>query len=261
MATPVERSLAALRRRGVPVGEHRGWRSRAHLGAFTPRAIMFHHDGSALGPSPSVVDVIADGRSDLAGPLSQFWVDTGGRWWVVANGLAWHAGIGAGWGDVPRDSGNRYSFGVETDHTIGESWPAVMYDSLVAGFAAICVEFNLEPRVGVVAHREYAPGRKVDPDGVDMAGFRLAVKARMVTGEDWFSMATVNDLKAALRAVLKEHTSTGELVNEVRRELQDPARSAPDLSIQALKNSLDSQSVRLTGIEAALETIERKVSE
>lgn len=179
MATPVERATAALRAAGIPVIEYPGWRDRRHDGTFTPRAVMLHHDASPIGASPNAVKTIAEGRTGLPGPLAQFWVDYDGRWWVVGNGVCWHAGEGAGWGVIPADQGNRYSIGVETDNTTDEEEPPRMMDSLVAGTAAICHGLGIGPASGVCGHKEYAPGRKPDPDGIDMATFRNQVQNEM----------------------------------------------------------------------------------
>ena len=62
-----------LRAAGVDVEEWPGWDERTRPGAFLPRAVMWHHDASPPGPSPSVPAYIAEtGRPPYApAPLAQ----------------------------------------------------------------------------------------------------------------------------------------------------------------------------------------------
>ena len=87
----------------------------------------------------------------------------------------WHAGTGVGWGVIPADQGNTYSIGVETDHTTGEAWPPAQLDGVRRGMAAICRSRGWDPADAIAGHKEYAPGRKDDPDGVDLDRFRADV--------------------------------------------------------------------------------------
>lgn len=163
-----------LRAAGLTVIEHSGWKTRAQTdGNFTPRGILFHHDASAPGPSNYLPDFLAD----LSHPGAQLWVDYTGRWYTIAAGRMWHAGAGKGWGDIPANAGNTYSFGVETDHTEGEAWAPGQLDSITRGFAALCHAYGYNPMTSVCGHREYAPGLKIDPSGVDMDVFRRNVAA------------------------------------------------------------------------------------
>lgn len=170
-----------LRAAGCSVVEHPGWKTRGRprtAGPHTPRGLMWHHDGSPKGPSPALARFIAEvGRpSDgIPAPLAQLWVCAGchgehpvGTWHVLAAGRANHAGVGEGWGRVGRDLGNTLTLGVETDNTTGEATPAVMYDSLVKGSAAILRRLGSDPDQWLTAHKEYAAGRKSDPDDIDM---------------------------------------------------------------------------------------------
>jgi hypothetical protein len=56
-----------LRAEGVNPVEYPGWRSRGHGDFKDIRGVMVHHTGSDNASAAS----IADGRPDLAGPLSQ----------------------------------------------------------------------------------------------------------------------------------------------------------------------------------------------
>jgi peptidoglycan hydrolase-like protein with peptidoglycan-binding domain len=187
----IERMLwlpEVLRAAGVQVNEYPGWKTRSRplsTGSFKAAGLMFHHDASGPGPSPSVAHWIAEVATPSAPPpASQIWVDYHGVWHVIAAGRANHAGTGGGSGAapaarwVPVNSGNSCLIGVETDHTTGEQWPQGQYDAIVLGFAAILRHLGL-PASRAVAHKEYAPGRKVDPAGVDMDTFRAQVARAM----------------------------------------------------------------------------------
>lgn len=174
--------LPVLRAAGVQVVEYPGWKSRTRPGKWLPRAVMWHHDASGVGPSPAMPHYIAEtGRPpEVPAPLAQCWVDTMGRWHLLAAGRANHAGDGGPWGVIPEDGGNTYSIGVETDHTIGEPWYRMQLDGLERGTAAILGHLGAQPNRALVAHREYAPGRKFDPAGLDMAYERDRVARLML---------------------------------------------------------------------------------
>lgn len=192
-----------LRAAGVAVSEVDGWQARGHAGdldrEFTPCAVLVHHDGSAAGPTPGEWVYLRDGfDSDVDNHFdAQSWVDRNGVWHVIAAGRAQHAGAGIGWGAIPANLGNQFSLGVETDHTTGEDWPRAQLDSLARGCAAICRARGWDPRTAVAGHKEYAKGRKTDPDGIDMDAFRTAVER--INEEDGVSY---DDVVRALRDVL-----------------------------------------------------------
>jgi hypothetical protein len=172
MATyPLTWLAEVLRDAGCTVVEESGWKSRGRDGSFTPRGVMMHHDASPAGETSGGVDVIRDGRPGLAGPLAQLWLSFDGVWHVVAAGRANHAGEGQ-WHDCPRDQGNSYFLGIETDHTTNEQWTAGQRSAALAGVAALCDRLGIRTRDGLAdwfcAHKEYASGRKPDPDPLDM---------------------------------------------------------------------------------------------
>jgi len=172
MATyPLTWLADVLRDAGCTVVEESGWKTRGRDGSFTPRGVMMHHDASPAGETSNGVDVIRDGRPGLAGPLAQLWLAYDGTWHVVAAGRANHAGEGQ-WHDIPRDQGNTYCIGIETDHTTDESWSGGQRSAALAGVAALCDRLGIRTRDGLAdwfcAHKEYAAGRKPDPDPLDM---------------------------------------------------------------------------------------------
>lgn len=162
----------ACRASGLPVVEQSGWRTRGHgplLGR--PRAVVVHHTaGPKTGEAPSL-RVVRDGRSDLPGPLAQLVLGRSGTVYVVAAGLAYHAGAVFS----PATQGNGWSIGIEAEHDGVSAWPQVQYDAYVRLCAALCRWYGLGPD-RVLGHKEVAKpaGRKSDPN-FDCAAFRAAV--------------------------------------------------------------------------------------
>jgi len=181
-----------LRAADRSVVEHEGWKTRGRprsVGPFTPDGLIWHHDASPRGASPSVARfVFNEGRpaEGIPAPLCHLWVCAGcngahpvGTWHVGAAGRANHAGEGAGFRGIGADLGNTRALGVETDNTTGEPTPPQMYDSLVIGSAAILEHLGSDPHELLAGHKEYAAGRKIDPDDIDMEKARRDVAAVM----------------------------------------------------------------------------------
>lgn len=173
-------SLAAVARRtGFPVVEEHGWRGRGVNFPGPVRSILCHHDAANQAPW-QFNTVVRDGRSDLPGPLSQFTIRRDGTIHVVADGRANHAGV------TINDSvwGGNYSIGIEAaNNGVGEPWPRYQLDAYEALVAELCREFGLGVD-RVRGHKEVASplGRKIDPAGIDMNGFRAAVAHRIHVG-------------------------------------------------------------------------------
>jgi hypothetical protein len=177
MATyPLTWLADVLRAAGCTVVEEGDWKHRGRDGSFDPKAIMMHHDASPAGETSNGVDVIINGRPGLEGPLSQLWLDFDGRWHVVAAGRANHAGEGGPWGVIAHDQGNRDSIGIETDHTTDEKWSDPQRSEGLRGVHALCEHMGIDTAAeidrAVTAHKEYAAGRKIDPDPMDMDNAR-----------------------------------------------------------------------------------------
>lgn len=147
-----------LRAAGLTVIEVDGWRERSHPGEFTPQGGVWHHTAGV-----NDVDVVINGRRDLAGPLANLYHGRDGTWTVVSGGVAWHAGPGsaqvfadlragtAARGDAHAlgladdfHNANHYLIGIESEGGVGVGdWPDVQIQSLVAGTAALCRELGL----------------------------------------------------------------------------------------------------------------------
>jgi hypothetical protein len=159
-----------LRGAGLTVHESAGWRGRGKELAEV-NGVVAHH--TATGPNvknSTVVALLIQGRPDLAGPLCQLGLRRDGSFDLIADGKGNHNGFGE-WANQ--------SIGIEAyNDGIGEPWPSVQIDAYQRGCAAICDHLGL-PASKVKGHKETDPGRKIDPAGIDMGGFRLGVASLM----------------------------------------------------------------------------------
>lgn len=179
MSLPLDWMADVLRAAGCKVIEEDGWKTRGRPRSFAPIGIMFHHDASPKGETSNGVDVIRDGRPGLEGPLGNLWLAYDGTWHCVAAGSANHAGEGDGsWGDI--DDGNHDTIGIETDHTSNEKWTTGQQSSGLRGTDALRRHMKMtDAQVGrrILAHKEWAPSRKIDPDPMDMNSARAQLLA------------------------------------------------------------------------------------
>lgn len=172
-----------IRSSGMNVIEVSGWQSRNHGSLASVESIICHHTGTTTlsGNYPSL-GVVTNGRSDLKGPLAQLGLGRDGTVYVIANGVAWHAGAtinDAIWG-------NTRSIGIEAENTgAGEPWPEVQVAAYAKLVAVLCKHYGLNVD-RVRGHKEICSpaGRKADPAGLpgDMAGLRGRVQAYMSGG-------------------------------------------------------------------------------
>ena len=155
---------------GLTVMEVDGWRERGSE-SFNPAGVVCHHTaGAASGDMPSL-RLLITGRADCPGPLCNVGLARSGTVYVIAAGRANHAGKG-GWRGL---AGNSSVLGIEAENTgNGEEWPAAQLDAYRRLAAAFVDGLKSGPEL-VCAHREWAPGRKPDPRGVEMEEFRQAV--------------------------------------------------------------------------------------
>jgi len=101
----------------------------------TVRGVMCHHTaGPKNGIMPSL-GVVTDGRPGLAGPLSQLCLGRDGTYFVVAAGLAFHAGAGQ-WQGIT--SGNSSFIGIEAENTgIGRATHYKYFPDVESIFSAL----------------------------------------------------------------------------------------------------------------------------
>jgi N-acetyl-anhydromuramyl-L-alanine amidase AmpD len=173
-----------LAAQGVKLVEYPGWRNRGHGEFKDIRGVMVHHTGSDNATAAS----IANGRPDLAGPVSQLHIARDGTVTVVAVGVAWHAGVGMyPW--LPTNMGNWHMIGIEcansgTSPTAAHRthWPDEQYFALVNCCAAVNRRLS-QTSARTIGHKECA-GRaqgKWDPGAINMDILRADIQARIGT--------------------------------------------------------------------------------
>lgn len=114
----VRKLVDELRRRGVTVHEWSGWDGRGNEGVaqIDPKGAILHH--TATGYGSAFAGLVSSTRPDLyGGALCNFSGNADGSVTVIASGLAWHAGAGAGPSLGPlapyRSRMNYYTVGLE----------------------------------------------------------------------------------------------------------------------------------------------------
>lgn len=196
-----------LRAGGMSVVEVGGWPSRNHGSMAGVRSVICHHTaGAATGNAPSL-NVVVNGRSDLAGPLSQLFLARDGTVYVVSNGVAWHAGA------TIDDSiyGNSYAIGIEAENTGSQPWPPVQVEAYAKLCALLCKHYDI-PVDRVKGHKEICKpaGRKIDPAGLpgDMSGHRARVAGYITSPGGTTPPATTDRLELMERITVPKSPST-----------------------------------------------------
>lgn len=164
-----------LLKAGLRVAESPGWRERGRAEMGTVIGVMCHHTGTAIDGNMPTLRVLEQGRagkSPLKGPLSNLGLGRDGTFYVVAAGRANHAGLGQ-WHGIT--AGNSSFIGIEAEHGGDPAvpWPAEQMDAYARGVAALLRHIGA-PVDRCIGHKEWAPGRKVDPT-FDMEPFRRRV--------------------------------------------------------------------------------------
>src|SRR4051812_16565174 len=220
--------VARLRSWGFSIREESGCYGRSNGTGWTdgrPVGHINHHYVCSLNPAQSYIDGLVANLK--AGNTVNWFADVNGRAYLIGTGPMNHSGTGnssvlaltrknqpppgpaRSAGDM---SGNQTYSGTECQHP-GDStpWPTPMVDLLVAINAAEFLQWNYSAN-RAINHFEWT-NRKIDMSAAGgssgtAAGIELRrrVAARMTgtTEGDWFDMATKDDLKAAVREVLKE---------------------------------------------------------
>lgn len=167
--------LGADRVRALP-----GWETHGHGDFKDCRGVMLHHTGNSRETAQS----IANGRPDLAGPLSQVHIAPDGIVTVVAAGVAWHAGAGS-LPFVQANMGNWYLLGVECAwptitngrYNEHERWPDAQVISM-RDTSAACLQHLGYVQDRLTMHKTYA-GRaqgKWDPGNMDLGWMQGEVR-------------------------------------------------------------------------------------
>lgn len=159
---------AKLRAAGLEVKEVAGWKTRGRelvnpsQAPFNPKGGVNHHTAtpaSAAGDIPSL-RILIEGRSDVPGPLCNVGLSRSGVFYVIAAGVANHAGLPDG-GVCRGMTGNSTAYGLEIEHP-GRSPLEAHRVRLAARFWAALMRAKGLPASQVVQHWEWAPSRKID---------------------------------------------------------------------------------------------------
>ncbi|HWH18252.1 MAG TPA: N-acetylmuramoyl-L-alanine amidase [Allosphingosinicella sp.] len=171
-----------LRSAGLKVAEQPGWLTRGRGNMGTVQGVICHHTvGGRSGNIPSL-GVLTNGRrldngKMLPGPLAQLGLGRDGTYYVIAAGLANHAGAGS-WKNIT--TGNSSFVGIEAENSggVNDEWPEVQMDAYYRGVAAILRKIDADASM-CCGHKEYAPERKPFDPRFDMEAFRARVAAVM----------------------------------------------------------------------------------
>lgn len=175
----------AIRAEGAKVVETNGWKTRgwgSDSDFVGGRGVMEHHTASSktAGNAPALGFVTTG--SSIA-PLCNLLIGRDGTVFVVAAGKANHGGLGGPWRTVPKDSANTYTVGIEIENNgIGEPYPTAQILAVMQSTKAI-LERQKHDAEWAVAHKEWAPTRKIDPS-FSMSAFRADLKDFMEGGDE-----------------------------------------------------------------------------
>ena len=154
-----DRLLRAVKASGLPYTEVPGWKSRGRGTMGAIRTVTIHHTATPRsfrkGVDYPTMGVVRDGRPGIPGPLSQLGLGRSGRVYLIAAGIANHAGR-----SLATSMTNRHAIGIEAEGSM-EPWPKAQYDAYARLARALKDEFGAQ----VLGHKETAApkGRKADP--------------------------------------------------------------------------------------------------
>lgn len=150
----------AVQKSGLVVHEVTGWQSRGHAHFKAVDGIVEHHTaGPKTGNIPSL-GVLVRGRPGLSGPLCNLGFARDGSVYVVAAGVAWHAGVGSGHG-FPANMANYYALGIEAESTGRGDWTPAQLAAWPRLNNALAGHYGFSS-ARMIGHFEWTP-RKIDP--------------------------------------------------------------------------------------------------
>lgn len=247
---------------GLEVIERPGARTRG-AERFVPSGDVIHV--TVTGPNVSdqrVEDLLANGRPDLAGPLSQRGTSRTGAVHVVACGRSNHNGYGY----MGNDAFGNEMFNDGYDELI----TAEQLHSSIVQSALLC-RYNGWRADRVMGHKETDPKRKIDPRSTWMPGFRAEVAAMLINGIPTDGEFTMDQYATLLNAI--NHVSGN--VDEVKRlqnenndelfhfpEMTEPVpvtgqRKSQFWRLLTAGGKVDALQVQVNGVGERLTTIER----
>lgn len=179
-----------LRAEGVQVVEEGDWSNRMRPGSFEPIGVLWHHTAGATtstsNPYPSL-EIVINGRPDLAGPLAQALVDYNGVFHVISAGRCNHAGLARASGPIPAGDGNTMLIGWEIDYDgVSQSMSTAQYNASLRATAAVLRRLGRSASYAR-GHRETSTTGKIDPSFVDLDVMRADVAALLNAPTGWSS--------------------------------------------------------------------------
>jgi LysM repeat protein len=176
-----------LRRHGLKVVEVNGWITRgyAQQDLKEVRGVLWHHTATNrarfVGNDCPTLGMLINGRPDVTGPLCNLAFGRDGTVYVVATGVANHAGAGVA-ANIPRDWGNHYLIGIEMESSGIAPWDWTAEQIYWAPRLGAALELiylqGLPPERRLqISHQEYSSQGKIDPAGWPggMDGLRNAI--------------------------------------------------------------------------------------
>ncbi len=232
---------AACRKSGLPIQEVPGWRTRGRGPMHGPHGVMWHHTATpdaARGDYPSL-HVITRGRPDLSPPLANLGLARSGTVLVIAAGKAHHAGRPDNRARYPWAVGNSDIIGIEIESAGHGHYTDAQWAAAPRLRDALSEHYKLKPDRHI-AHREWAPSRKIDPRGLDI---------RALHSEDPMStpdaMAMLRDIASRLVVIERNLGYTHDYAKMARVSTRD----LPE-QLKNLRNRIDTLAARLDALEA-----------
>lgn len=155
------RLLRAVKASGLPHTQVAGWQSRGRGTMGRIQTVTLHHTATPRSYMKSndipTLNVLKNGHGSLPGPLCQIGLGRSGHVYLVAAGVANHAGRSRA-----TSMTNSHAVGIEAEGAM-EAWPAAQYRAYVLLVAALLTEFGLA-NGRALRHAETCspPGRKID---------------------------------------------------------------------------------------------------
>ncbi len=165
-----------LRDAGLKVVEIAGWQTWGR-GSFFPRGSLDHHTaGPRSGNAPSL-NICINGRSDLPGPLCHVLIGRDNTCYVIASGVANHAGSG-GWRGL---YGNSTVYGIERENvgTTAEPWRPDQTETAAKAHAALLRGRKIDS-IMVCRHAEWTT-RKPDTHSIHGPTLREMIAKSLVS--------------------------------------------------------------------------------
>lgn len=192
-----------LRSAGLTVVECAGWANRGYAGQDLQdvRGVLWHHTATNRArfndSDAPTLSMCINGRPDLPGPLCNIVFGRNGTVYLVAAGVANHAGAGSAH-NIPANMGNHYLIGIEMESSGIAPWDWTADQLRVAPHLGAA----LERAYGVdlqIAHYEYSSQGKIDPAGWPggMDGLRNSINQVLNGSLSYASATTEDDMPSA----------------------------------------------------------------